>query len=136
MNNQITILFANVISIINKHRLFASLLIVFIGIICSDILFHYFYPEIILQIEYLFGLGKETHDAVDLTFAPEIWGGVLATVLGTLIIVIAIAAESTPKLMDLFVKDWVSLLFIWFLILASIHATIINSCILASLEKP
>ena len=27
--------------------------------------------------------------------------------------------------MDLFVKDWVSLLFIWFLILASIHATII-----------
>ena len=125
MNNQITILFANVISIINKHRLFASLLIVFIGIICSDILFHYFYPEIILQIEYLFGLGKETHDAVDLTFAPEIWGGVLATVLGTLIIVIAIAAESTPKLMDLFVKDWVSLLFIWFLILSSIHATII-----------
>ncbi len=125
MNNQITILFANIINKINKHRLFASLLIVFIGIICSDILFHYFYPEIILQIEYLFGLEKETHDAVDLTFAPEIWGGVLATVLGTLIIVIAIAAESTPKLMDLFVKDWVSLLFIWFLILASIHATII-----------
>ena len=125
MNNQITILFANIINKINKHRLFASLLVVFIGIICSDILFHYFYPEIILQIEYLFGLGKETHDAVDLTFAPEIWGGVLATVLGTLIIVIAIAAESTPKLMDLFVKDWVSLLFIWFLILASIHATII-----------
>ena len=125
MNNQITILFANIINKINKHRLFASLLVVFIGIICGDILFHYFYPEIILQIEYLFGLGKDTHDAVDLTFAPEIWGGVLATVLGTLIIVIAIAAESTPKLMDLFVKDWVSLLFIWFLILASIHATII-----------
>ena len=125
MNNHITILFANIKNKINKHRLFASLLMVFIGIICSDILFHYFYPEIILQIEYLFGLGKETHEAVDLTFAPEIWGGVLATVLGTLIIVIAIAAESTPKLMDLFVKDWVSLLFIWFLILASIHATII-----------
>ena len=125
MNNQITILFATTINKINKHRLFASLLVVFIGIICSDILFHYFYPEIILQIENLFGLEKETHDAVDLTFAPEIWGGVLATVLGTLIIVIAIAAESTPKLMDLFVKDWVSLLFIWFLILASIHATII-----------
>ncbi len=125
MNNQITILFANVISIINKHRLFASLLIVFIGIIFSVFLFQKFYPEIILQIEYLFGLGKETHDAVDLTFAPEIWGGVLATVLGTLIIVIAIAAESTPKLMDLFVKDWVSLLFIWFLIIASIHASII-----------
>ena len=125
MNNQLTIFFASILNIINKNRSFASLLIVFFGVLCTDILFHYFYPEIILQIEYLFGLGEETHGAVDLTFAPEIWGGVLATVLGTLIIVIAIAAESTPKLMDLFVKDWVSLLFIWFLILASIHATII-----------
>ncbi len=125
MNNQITILIANIISTINKHRSIASLFIVFFVVIISDILFHHFYPDIILQIENLFGLGEETHDAVDLTFAPEIWGGVLATVLGTLIIVIAIAAESTPKLMDLFVKDWVSLLFIWFLILASIHASII-----------
>tara|TARA_Y100001968_G_scaffold288950_1_gene291604 strand:+ start:786 stop:2588 length:1803 start_codon:yes stop_codon:yes gene_type:complete len=125
MNNQITILFASIINFINKHRLFASLLIMLFGVIISDILFNHFYPDIILLIENLFGLGEETHDAVDLTFAPEIWGGVLATVLGTLIIVIAIAAESTPKLMDLFVKDWISLLFIWFLILASIHATII-----------
>jgi len=125
MNNKITIFFASILNIVNKNRSFASLLIVFFGVVCSDILFHFFYPEIILQIEYFFGLGEETHGAVDLTFAPEIWGGVLATVLGTLIIVIAIAAESTPKLMDLFVKDWVSLIFIWFLILASIHATII-----------
>ena len=125
MNNQITILLSYILNTFNKNRSLSSLLIVFIGLLCSDIIFHYFYPNIISQIEYLFGLGKETHDAVDLTFAPEIWGGVLATVLGTLIIVIAIAAESTPKLMDLFVKDWISLLFIWFLILASIHSTII-----------
>ena len=125
MNSQITIFFASIINIINKHRSFASLFIVFWGIILSDMLFHYFYIDIISQIEIHFGIEQDTHDAVDLTFAPEIWGGVLATVLGTLIIVIAIAAESTPKLMDLFVKDWVSLLFIWFLILASIHSTII-----------
>ena len=125
MNSQITIIFASIINIVNKHRSFASLFIVFWGIILSDMIFHYFYIDIISQIEILFGIKQDTHDAVDLTFAPEIWGGVLATVLGTLIIVIAIAAESTPKLMDLFVKDWVSLLFIWFLILASIHSTII-----------
>ena len=125
MNNQIKILLSYILNTFNKNRSFSSLVIVFILLLISDIIFHYFYPNIILQIEYLFGLGKETHDAVDLTFAPEIWGGVLATVLGTLIIVIAIAAESTPKLMDLFVKDWISLLFIWFLILASIHSTII-----------
>ena len=125
MNSQITIIFASIINIINKHRSFTSLFIVFWGIVLSDMLFHYFYIDIVSQIEILFGIEQDTHDAVDLTFAPEIWGGVLATVLGTLIIVIAIAAESTPKLMDLFVKDWVSLLFIWFLILASIHSTII-----------
>ena len=46
-------------------------------------------------------------------------------VLGTLIIVIAIAAESSPKLMDLFVKDWLSLIYVWFLIIASLHAVLI-----------
>ena len=102
MNNQITILFASIINTINKHRSFASLLIVFFVVIISDILFHHFYPDIILLIENLFGLGKETHDAVDLTFAPEIWGGVLATVLGTLIIVIAIVIH---VLCDLFLYE-------------------------------
>ena len=125
MNDNITILFGKIINLINKNRSLASLIVVFFVIIVSDSLFHQFYPQIISLLEYLFALGEETHGAVDLTFAPEIWGGVLATVLGTLIIVIAIAAESTPKLMDLFVRDWVSLLFIWFLILASIHSTII-----------
>ena len=125
MNNTITIFFGKILNLINKNRSLASLIIVFFIIIGSDFLFHQLYPQVISTLEYFFDLGKDTHSAVDLTFAPEIWGGVLATVLGTLIIVIAIAAESTPKLMDLFVRDWVSLIFIWFLILASIHSTII-----------
>jgi hypothetical protein len=125
MNDKLTILFSKILGLINKNRSLASLFFVFFVVLGTDFTFHYFYSDIVLLLDNLFGLGKETHDAIDLTFAPEIWGGVLATVLGTLIIVIAIAAESTPKLMDLFVKDWVSLIFIWFLILASIHATVI-----------
>ena len=125
MNDKLTIFFSKILGLINKNRSLASLFIVFSVVIASDFTFHYLYPDIVLLLDNLFGLEKETHEAIDLTFAPEIWGGVLATVLGTLIIVIAIAAESTPKLMDLFVKDWVSLIFIWFLILASIHATVI-----------
>ena len=125
MNDKLTIFFSKISGLINKNRSLASLFFVFFVVLGSDFTFHYFYSDIVLLLDNLFGLGKETHDAIDLTFAPEIWGGVLATVLGTLIIVIAIAAESTPKLMDLFVKDWVSLIFIWFLILASIHATVI-----------
>ena len=125
MSSNITIFFANKLNLINKSRSLASLLIVFFVIIISDSLFYQLYPQVILFLEQFFDISKESHVAVDLTFAPEIWGGVLATVLGTLIIVIAIAAESTPKLMDLFVRDWISLIFIWFLILASIHSTII-----------
>ena len=125
MNDKLTIFFSKILGLINKNRSLASLFFVFFVVLGTDFTFHYFYSDIVLLLDSLFGLGKETHDAIDLTFAPEIWGGVLATVLGTLIIVIAIAAESTPKLMDLFVKDWVSLIFIWFLILASIHATVI-----------
>ena len=125
MNSNITIFFANTLNLINRSRSLASLLIVFFVILISDSLFYQLYPQVILLLEQFFGIKKEAHAAVDLTFAPEIWGGVLATVLGTLIIVIAIAAESTPKLMDLFVRDWISLIFIWFLILASIHSTII-----------
>ena len=125
MNDKLTIFFSKILGLINKNRSLASLFFVFFVVLGTDFTFHYFYSDIVLLLDNLFGLGKETHDAIDLTFAPEIWGGVLATVLGTLIIVIAIAAESTPKLMDLFVKDWVSLIFIWFLILASIHSTVI-----------
>ncbi len=125
MNSNITIFFANTLNLINRNRSLASLLIVFLTILTSDSLFHQLYPQVILLLEQFFDINKEAHGTVDLTFAPEIWGGVLATVLGTLIIVIAIAAESTPKLMDLFVRDWISLIFIWFLILASIHSTII-----------
>ncbi len=125
MNDKLTIFFSKILGLINKNRSLASLFFVFFVVLGSDFTFHYFYSDIVLLLDNLFGLGKETHESIDLTFAPEIWGGVLATVLGTLIIVIAIAAESTPKLMDLFVKDWVSLIFIWFLILASIHATVI-----------
>ena len=119
------ILFAQLENLINRRRSFSAIIVVIVGVLLTDILFHYFYPSISIYLDQQFGIGINDHQKVDLTFAPEIWGGVLATVLGTLIIVIAIAAESTPKLMDLFVKDWLSLIFIWFLILASIHAIII-----------
>ena len=108
-----------------KYRNLISFFLVILGIIGSDIIFNFYYLDIIGIINNVFSLELNDHLNVDLTFAPEIWGGVLAMVLGTLIIVIAIAAESTPKLMDLFVKDWVSLIYVWFLIIASLHAIVI-----------
>jgi uncharacterized membrane protein YqjE len=99
--------------------------VVLIGVLASDILFHVYFQSIVNFLEGQFGIVLSDHKSIDLGFAPEIWGGVLAMVLGTLIIVVAIAAESSPKLMDLFVKDWLSLTYVWFLIIASLHATVI-----------
>ena len=88
-------------------------------------LFHSYFPSIAEYFDNKLGVDLSNPDTIALDFAPEIWGGVLAMVLGTLIIVIAIAAESSPKLMDLFVKDWLSLIYVWFLIIASLHAVLI-----------
>ncbi len=125
MVESFAIIFSRIEGLINRQRSLTALFIVIIGVLLTDILFNHIYPSIVIYVDQQFGISINDHQKVDLTFAPEIWGGVLATVLGTLIIVIAIAAESTPKLMDLFVKDWLSLIFIWFLIFASIHAIII-----------
>ena len=108
-----------------KYRTLITFGIVLIVILASDVLFNVFFPSIVNFLESQFSIVLSDHESIDLGFAPEIWGGVLAMVLGTLIIVVAIAAESSPKLMDLFVKDWLSLIYVWFLILSSLHATVI-----------
>ena len=108
-----------------KYRTILSFVLVLVAILLSDILFHIYFPFIVDILEAQFNIKMTDHQNVPLDWAPEIWGGVLAMVLGTLIIVIAIAAESSPKLMDLFVKDWLSLNYVWFLIIASLHAIVI-----------
>ena len=108
-----------------KYRTLISFIIIFFVVIFSDIIFHINFPLVIEFLQNTYSITISDHESIDLGFAPEIWGGVLAMVLGTLIIVIAIAAESSPKLMDLFVKDWLSLSYVWFLIIASLHAVVI-----------
>ena len=108
-----------------QYRTIISFVVVLIAMIAIDILFYINFQSIVSIFNTKLNIDLANPDTIDLTFAPEIWGGVLAMVLGTLIIVIAIAAESSPKLMDLFVKDWFSLIYVWFLILASLHAVLI-----------
>ena len=123
--NNLHLKIVQLIQIQFRYRNLISFFLVIIGVFGSDIVFNYYYEDFMYIINNAFGLKNDDHYNIDLTFAPEIWGGVLALVLGTLIIVIAIAAESTPKLMDLFVKDWISLIYVWFLIIASLHAIVI-----------
>ncbi len=108
-----------------KYRTIFSFFIVLIVMIGSDFLFYIYFDGVVTFFNNAVGIDLSDPTTIALDFAPEIWGGVLAMVLGTLIIVIAIAAESSPKLMDLFVKDWLSLVYVWFLIIASLHAVLI-----------
>jgi hypothetical protein len=63
----------------------------------------------------------ETHPKdLDISL-PEIWLSLLALVLGTLIIVISIASQSTPKLIDIYLKDSFSLSYVWFITAGSLH---------------
>ena len=63
-------------------------------------------------------LSLEFHSSIDDTyffieFAPEIWLTLLGIILGTLIIVISIASQSNPKLIDYYLGDYPSLYYIW-----------------------
>jgi len=80
-----------------KYRTLITFGIVLIVILASDVLFNIFFPSIVNFLESQFSIVLSDHESIDLGFAPEIWGGVLAMVLGTLIIVVAIAAESSPN---------------------------------------
>lgn len=59
---------------------------------------------------------------LEIGFAPEVWLAVVGLTLGTLVIVISIAAQTIPKVADLYRKDWISLCFIWFVMGGSTHA--------------
>ncbi len=61
----------------------------------------------------------------DISFAPEVWLGVVGLVLGTLIIIITIASQMIPRLIDLYMNDMPSLFFGWFIILSALHAILI-----------
>ena len=57
----------------------------------------------------------ERGQGMPIDFAPEVWLGLVAMLLGTLIIVISISSQSIPKLIDHYMRDW---LYLWFMLLA------------------
>ena len=112
----------------DRHRSVASFMIILTIIVVSDFVFHHFlFDPYVKFIEYftgpLSGVGI-TDDAVDIGYAPEVWQALLGMVLGTLILVISIASQSIPKLIDLYMKDMASLLYIWLLIISGSHAVL------------
>ena len=115
------------IALADQNRSTAALigcvfLVTFLDIIFDRFLFE---PYVSL-IETLSGSKPGEFAEVDIGFAPEVWQAILAMVLGTLILVISIASQSIPKLIDLYMKDLTSLIYVWFLIASGAHAGVIK----------
>ena len=126
-NISISFFLYRLIAYADARRSIASFIAIFTIVIISDIFFNIFlfapYTEL---IENLSGKKPGGFGDLDIGFAPEVWQALLGMVLGTLILVISIASQSIPKLIDLYMKDIKSLLYIWLLIISGAHALIVK----------
>lgn len=103
-----------VINFILTNRLFISFIIISAFVFGTDFLFTTQWNR----------LQEFSPTTIGIDFAPEVWLSLLSLVLGTLIIVISIASQNLPKLVDLYMQDWQSLFYVWFLVLAGTHAVL------------
>lgn len=109
-----------------RYRSFVSFFLVLLGVLAVDIIFHeLLYEGYAEYAQKWLGSSFENADQLDIGFTPEVWIALLSMVLGTLIIVISIASQSIPKLIDLYMEDWTSLFYVWFLIISGAHAAFI-----------
>jgi hypothetical protein len=110
-----------------QQRSLSAFILVIAFIAGLDILFNnYLFVPYSDVIEGVFGTRPGDPNNLDMGYAPEVWLALLSMVLGTLVIVISIASQSIPKLIDLYMQDRTSLLYIWFLILSGSHAICIK----------
>ena len=68
-----------------KYRTIISFFIVLSVIIGSDMLFHWYFSSIANFFNQNYNVDLTDPGMIALDFAPEIWGGVLAMVLGALL---------------------------------------------------
>ena len=125
MNRRLKYYFYRASILLDHYRSLTSFIIVFFSIVLLDFLFNLSSVNLLGLINRSLQTNGVAFSAVNMEFAPEVWLSLLGLVLGTLIIVISIASQNTPKLIDLYMHDWRSLFYIWFLVLSSIHAVVI-----------
>ena len=110
-----------------QHRSPLAFGIVLIGVIVIDGLFHHLfgYTQSFWD-QLLNNQSAQSWATFDIGPAPEIWLALIGLTLGTLVIVISIASQTIPKIAELYVQDWLSLLYIWFLMIAGSHIIFVN----------
>lgn len=110
-----------------KQRSLLAFGLVLLGVISADVIFSRFLFEAYAGfVQIAFPDLFQPATGLDVSFAPEVWLSLIELALGTLIIVISIASQSTPKLIDIYMQDWFSLIYIWFLIISGAQTVVIN----------
>lgn len=96
-------------------------------ILILDFIFHtYLFSQYQSFLASFLDLEKKHFENLDLGVVPIVWVAVLAFIFGTLVIVITFAAQNIPKLIDLYMDEWWSLLFLWFIIGGGVHILILK----------
>ena len=103
---QVSFYIFRALAFVDRNRSTASLMGVVLLVVLGDILFDAVLFEPYKGIIAFFrGSFPEGFEGVDMGFSDEVWKALLGMILGTLILVISIASQSIPKLIDLYMKD-------------------------------
>ena len=107
--------------LLTRSRSLYAALIIFGVMGLADFLFRtYLFP---IYTDFLLNIGANPDwTQLDVGFAPIVWLSFFAIVLGSLTIVITFAAQNVPKLIDLYMDHWPSLLFVWWSAACLVHA--------------
>ncbi len=107
--------------LLTRSRSLYAALIIFGVMGLADFLFRtYLFP---VYTDFLLNIGANADwTQLDVGFAPIVWLSFFAIVLGSLTIVITFAAQNVPKLIDLYMDHWPSLLFVWWSAACLVHA--------------
>jgi hypothetical protein len=111
--------------LLTRSRSLYAALIIFSGMVLADFLFRaYLFP---VYTDFLQNLGANPDwSQLDVGFAPIVWLSFFAIILGSLTIVITFAAQNVPKLIDLYMDHWPSLLFVWWAAACLVHVLTIK----------
>ncbi len=106
--------------LLTRSRSLYAALIIFSGMGLADFLFRtYLFP---VYTDFLQNLGANPDwSQLDVGFAPIVWLSFFAIILGSLTVVISFAAQNVPKLIDLYMDHWPSLLFVWWSAACLVH---------------
>ena len=112
-------------TLLTSSRSHQAALIIFSGMGLADFLFRFLvFP---VYTEFLFSIGaKPVWSELDAGFAPIVWLVFFTIIFGSLTIVITFAAQNVPKLIDLYMDHWPSLLFVWWSAACLVHSLTIK----------